>query len=191
MPVGAIESAPEGQSPRLIVARSISDAKAAIGMLNAAYPLLVVIRTSETDRRRLIDLFAGWSLGADGDSEWIGPNTLLLTPPGVAPVHIGRTGLATAVEQAFASEGEHPLPRSEEERLLPLAVSGSVSARRRLIDAYAALATMYAVRIRPKAMSESTAVRLAQEELERLVTFPSAGPLLANLFDGIAKLILA
>jgi hypothetical protein len=39
-------------------------------------------------------------------------------------------------------------------------------------------------------MSETTAVRMAQAELERLVAFPSTGPLLANLFDGIAKLLL-
>jgi hypothetical protein len=78
----------------------------------------------------------------------------------------------------------------EEELLLPQAVSGSVSARRRIVDAYAELATVYALRIRPESMSECTAVRLAQTELERLVTFPSTGPILANLFVGITKLLL-
>ncbi len=47
---------------------------------------------------------------------------------------------------------------------------------------------MCAMRIRPKGMSEVAAVGMAQAELERLVTSPSTGPLLANLSAGIAKL---
>jgi hypothetical protein len=172
------------------VIRSIADVKTAVGMLNAGLPVLVLIRTGEPDRRRVIDLLAGWTLGSGGESDRIGPNALLLSPPGSAPVHLGRTGLASAVEEAFASEGDNPISRAEEELLLPQAISGSVSARRRIIDAYAELATMYALRIRPKSMGEATAVRVAQTELERLVTFPSTGPILANLFDGISKLLL-
>jgi hypothetical protein len=160
-------------------------------MLNADHPVLVVIRTSDPDRRRVLDLLAGWSLGSGGESDRVGPNALMLSPPGSAPVHLGRTGLATAVEDAFASEGTRPISRTEEELLLPQAVSGSVSARRRIIDAYAELATMYALRIRPKTMAEATAVRVAQTELERLVTFPSTGPILANLLVGITKLLLS
>jgi hypothetical protein len=159
-------------------------------MLNADLPVLVVIRANEPDRRRVIDLLAGWTLGSGGESDRIGPNAFLLSRSGSAPVHLGRTGLASAVEDAFASEGAKPISRTEEEMLLPSAVSGSVIARRRIIDAYAELATMYALRIRPESMSESTAVRVAQAELERLVTFPSTGPILANLFDGITKLLL-
>lgn len=138
----------------------------------------------------MIDLLAGWTLGSGGESDRIGPNALLLSPPGSAPVHLGRTGLASAVEDAFASEGDRPISRTEEESLLPKAISGSLSARRRIIDAYAVLATMYALRIRPENMSESKAVQLAQSELERLVTYPSTGPILANLFGGINKLLL-
>jgi hypothetical protein len=70
-------------------------------------------------------------------------------------------------------------------------VAGSVSARRRLVDTYAELATMYALGIRPKTVSESRAVSVAQSELERLVSFPSTGPLLANLFEGINRLLLS
>jgi hypothetical protein len=158
-------------------------------MLNADLPVLVVIRADEPERRRVIDLLAGWTLGSGGESDRIGPNAFLLSRPGSAPIHLGRTGLASAVEDAFASEGDTPITRTEEEMLLPLAVSGSVPARRRIIDAYAELATMYALRIRPESMSESTAVRAAQAELERLVTFPSTGPILANLFEGISKLL--
>ncbi len=75
---------------------------------------------------------------------------------------------------------------------MPLAVAaGSTSARRRITDACGTLATMYAVRIRPQAISESTAGRLAQERLERLVSFPASGPLLVNLIDGVGKLFRA
>jgi hypothetical protein len=184
---GAISPPP---TSRLLVIRSVPDVKVAIGMLNAEIPVLVLIRTSEADRRRVVDLLAGWTLGSGGESDRIGPNALLLSPPGSAPVHLGRTGLASAVEDAFASEGGNPITREEEELLLPQAVRGSESARRRIIDAFAELATMYALRIRPNSMGEAAAVRVAQTELERLVTFPSTGPILANLFDGITKLLL-
>jgi hypothetical protein len=173
----------------MMVIRSVSDVKPAIAMLNAALPVLVVLRTSDEDRRRVLDLVAGWALGSGGESDRIGPNALLLTPPGSAPVHLGRTGLVSAVEDAFDGKRDAPISRAEEELLLPQAISGSVSARRRIIDAYAELATMYALRIRPESMSQSTAVRVAQIELERLVTFPSTGPILANLFVGITKLL--
>jgi hypothetical protein len=77
-----------------------------------------------------------------GDSDWIGPNSLMLGLPGSAPVHLGRTGLATAVEETFATDEGGPITKKEEELFLPQAVSGSVAARRRIIDAYTELATM-------------------------------------------------
>ena len=190
MPAEAVRAFTPDQPSRLMVIRSVSDVKQAIGMLNADLPVLVVIRADESDRRRVIDLLAGWTLGSGGESDRIGPNAFLLSRPGSAPIHLERTGLASAVEEAFASEGDKPITRTEEDVLVPRAVNGSVTARRRIIDAYAELATMYALRIRPKGMSESAAVRVAQAELERLVTFPSTGPILANLFGGINKLLL-
>jgi Cell division protein SepF len=190
VPIEATDGLPSNRGSRLQVVRSVSDVKVVIGLLNAGHPVLVVFRTSDSDRRRAVDLLAGWSLGAEGDSDWIGSNSLLVTPAGAPSVRLGRTGLATAVEGAFATDAGDPLSRSEEERLLSEAVKGSVPAQRRLIDTYAGLATTYALRIRPKTMSESRAVQLAQSEVERLVSFPSTGPLLANLFDGINKLLL-
>jgi hypothetical protein len=190
VPGEGVGATPSDQSGRLAVVRSVSDVKAAVGMLNAAYAVLVVIRTSESDRRRVIDLLAGWSLGAGGEADWIGPNAVLLRSPGTAPVHVGRSGLVSAVDDAFAGDDGRRISRGEEERLLRQAIGGSVTARRRLIDTYAELATMYALRIRPTGMGEATAVSTAQAELERLVAFPSKGPLLANLFDGIATLLL-
>jgi hypothetical protein len=153
--------------------------------------VLVVIRTSDSERRRAVDLLAGWSLGAEGESDWIGRNSLLVAPAGAMPVHLGRSGLANAVEDAFATEEGDPLSRAEEAPLLAEAMRGSAAARRRLIDNYTELATTYALRIRPKTMTEARAVQLAQSEVERLVSFPSVGSFLANLFDGINKLLLS
>jgi hypothetical protein len=191
VPLEAAGAVPSERDARLQIVRRVSDIKLVVGLLNAGHPVLVVFRADDSDRRRAVDLLAGWSLGADGDADWIGPNSLLLTPPGSAPVHLARTGLATAVEDAFAPDGGHPIARAEEELLRSQAVAGSVSARRRLVDTYAELATMYALGIRPKTVSESRAVSVAQSELERLVSFPSTGPLLANLFEGINRLLLS
>lgn len=72
-------------------------------------------------------------------------------------------------------------------RLLAQAISGSTAARRRLVDAYSELATLVALRIRPASVHEANAVRIAQTELDRLVTYPSVGPLLASLLEGIVR----
>jgi hypothetical protein len=55
------------------------------------------------------------------------------------------------------------------------------------IDSYAELAALFALKIRPRSVSEARAVRVAQEELDRLVMFPSKGPLLVSLVEGIIK----
>lgn len=56
-----------------------------------------------------------------------------------------------------------------------------------LIDAYSEFATLFALRVRPQSVDEAAAVRAAQQELERLVTYPSRGRLLASLVEGILK----
>jgi hypothetical protein len=173
--------------PRLSVMRVFADAKAMVAMLNAAYPVLVVLRTSEGDQLRTIDFLSGWALGSGGDVDRIGPNTILVRPPDCPPVRLAKSGFVSAVEEAFAGEGPEPLSRDEEERLIPQAVAGSLTARRRIIDTYAELATLFALKIRPRSVSEARAARVAQQELDRLVTFPSTGPLLASLVEGIAK----
>jgi Cell division protein SepF len=167
--------------------RVFADAKAVVAMLNAAYPVLVVLRTSEGDQLRTIDFLSGWALGSGGDVDRIGPNTILVRPPDCPPVRLAKSGFVSAVEEAFAGEGPQPLSRDEEERLIPQAVAGSLTARRRIIDTYAELATLFALKIRPRSVSEARAARVAQQELDRLVTFPSTGPLLASLVEGIAK----
>jgi hypothetical protein len=174
----------------MVVLRDFGDLKATTGLLKAGHPVFIVIRTPDTDLQRIMDLLAGWALGSDGELDRISPNTVLALPPGSVPVRLGRSGITSAVEEVFTSDDSIPMSREEEERLVPLAIAGSVSARRRLIDTYAELATLFALRIRPKAVSEAAAVGAAQEELDRLVSFPSQGPLLASLVDGIAKRLI-
>lgn len=108
-------------------------------------------------------------------------------PANCPAVQLAKRGFVSAVEEVFAGDGRRPLNRDEEERLIPQAVAGSVGARRRIIDAYAELATLFALKIRPRSVSETRAVRVVQQELDRLVTFPSEGPLLASLVEGITK----
>ncbi len=171
----------------MVVIRAFADIKVVIGILHADHPVLVVLRTSEEDERRVLDLLSGWALGSGGDVDRIGSSTVLARPADCPPVHLGRSGIASAVEEVFAGDGPRPLGRVEEERLLPQAVRGSVSAQRRIVDSYAELATLFALKIRPRSVSEAMAVRIAQEELDRLVRFPSRGPLLVSLVEGIIK----
>jgi Cell division protein SepF len=187
VPVEALGANPAPGTPRMAVIRTFTDTKAVVAMLKAAYPVLVVLRTSEREQQRVLDLLCGWALGSDGDMDRIGRNTVLARPPNCPPVRLGKSGVVSAVEEVFAGDGPQPLSRDEEERLLAQAVGGSVGARRRIIDTYAELATLFALKIRPRSVSEERAVRVAQQELDRLVTFPSKGPLLASLVEGIIK----
>jgi hypothetical protein len=49
-------------------------------------------------------------------------------------------------------QADSALSRDEEERLISQAAAGSVDARRRVIDAYAELATLFALEIRPRSI---------------------------------------
>jgi hypothetical protein len=173
----------------MVVIRGFGDTKAVTAMLQAGRPVFVVLRATNDDRRRVLDLLAGWALGSGGELDRIGPNTVLARPPHSGPVRLGRAGMVSAVDEVFMTDepGPHPLGRDEEERLLPLAASGSVSAQRRIIDSYAELATLFALRVRPRWTSEARAVQIAQEELDRLVRCPPRGPLLASLVEGVTK----
>jgi len=171
----------------MVVIRDFTDIKVVTAILQAAHPVFMVMRTSTDDGRRVLDLLSGWALGSGGDLDRIGPYTLLARPANCPPVLLGRSGIASAVEEVFAGDGPRPLSRDDEERLLPQAVRGSVSARRRIVDSYAELAALFALKIRPRAVSEASAVRIAQDELDRLVRFPSKGPLLVSLVEGIIK----
>jgi Cell division protein SepF len=174
-------------TPRLVVVREFGDIKAVTAMLQAAYPVFIVTRASEEDEKRVLDLLSGWALGSGGDLDRIGPNTVLARPVDCPPIPLRTDGITSAIEEVFATDGPPPLGRDEEERLLPQAVMGSEGARRRIVDSYTELATLFALKIRPRSVSEAVAVRMAQEELDRLVRFPSNGPLLVSLVEGIIK----
>jgi hypothetical protein len=174
-------------SPRMVVVRSFGDCKAATAILRSGRPVFLVLRTSEADRRRALDLLAGWAVGAGGELDRIGPNTVLARPADSGPVRLGRAGMVSAVDEVFQSDDRHPLSRDEEERLLPLAGRGSVGAQRRIIDAYTEFAALFALKLRPRELPEARAVQIAQDELDRVVRCPSKGPLLADLCEGIMK----
>jgi hypothetical protein len=171
----------------MVVIRSFPDCKAATAILQSGRPVFVVLRASTDDRRRVLDLLAGWALGSGGELDSIGPNTVLARPAHSGPVSLGRAGMVSAVDEVFRTDEPRPLARDEEERLLPLAARGSVSAQRRLIDAYAELAALFALKVRPRQLPEAKAVEIAQDELDRLVKCPPKGPLLAALCEGIAR----
>jgi hypothetical protein len=181
----AVGFVPSERLPRLVVVRTLGELKVVTAMLGARIPVLVLLRASEADDRRAVDILTGWALGSGGELDRIGANTVLARPAHSPAVHLGRSGMLSAVEEAFSRDGPAPMTRDEEERLLPLAVAGSVSARRRIVDTYAEFATVFALRVRRRSVSEAVAVRTAHEELDRLVTFPSQGPLLASLVEGI------
>jgi hypothetical protein len=181
------EGAP--RDARLVVIREFSGTKAVIELLNAGHPVLAVLRVPEAGRRRVLDLLTGWVLGSGGEMDMLGSNSALACPPGSEPVRLAASGMVSAVEEAFGEENS--LTRDDEERLLPMAVAGSVDARRKLLDAYTEFATLFALRIRPRSLPEGAAVRAAQDELDRLVQYPSKGPLLASLAEGIARRILS
>ena len=187
MPQQAVSALPDPGSPRMVVVRGFGDIKAVTAMLQAGRPVFVVLRATTDDGRRVLDLLAGWALGSGGDLDRIGPNTVLARPAHSGPVRLGRAGMVSAVDEVFMIDGPHPLGRDEEERLLPLAATGSVSAQRRIVDSYAELATLFALRVRPRLTPEARAVQIAQEELDRLVRCPPRGPLLASLVEGIIK----
>jgi hypothetical protein len=44
---------------RMAVIRTFGDTKALIALLNAGHPVLAVLRTSEEERRRVVDLLTG------------------------------------------------------------------------------------------------------------------------------------
>jgi hypothetical protein len=171
----------------MVVIRHFTDIKVVIAMLQAAHPVFIVTRTSEDDERRVLDLLSGWALGSGGNLDRIGPNTVIARPANCPPISLRRSGIASAVEEVLSADGTQPLSRDEEERLLLQAVRGSVSAQRRLVDSYAELATLFALKVRSRSVSEAAAVRVAQEALDRLVRVPSKGPLLVSLLEAIIK----
>src|ERR1700761_4612441 len=89
----------EHGSPRMVVVRSFGDCKAATAILQSGRPVFLVLRASEGDRQRALDLLAGWAVGAGGELDRIGPNTVLARPAHSGPVRLGRAGMVSAVDE--------------------------------------------------------------------------------------------
>lgn len=157
---------------RVVTVTSMLDAKAAVETLRSGFPMLLVLRCGDDDRQRVTDLLVGWSLGAGGSLDRLGPNALAARPPGTASVRLSGAGILSAVDEAFQAEGTRPLTREEEQHLIPLAAAGSAEARQRLLDGYAEVATLLALWLRPAHLEASSAISSAQEELERLIAWP-------------------
>ena len=185
----AVAPAPSGEpsQSRLAVVRTVREFKGVVALLRAGYPVLVVVPPAGAERQRVSDLLAGWAIGANGVLDRFSPNTVLARPPGSGAVRLGRGKFASAVEEIVRNDIPVPMTRPQAQELLAEATRPSLEARRRLIDTYSELATLVALRIRPVSVHAENAVRIAQDELERLVTHPSTGPLLANLLEGIIQ----
>lgn len=159
---------------------------AVLAIASADIAVLLVLRVDGGERQRVTDLVTGWASGAAASLDWLGDNTVALrSPRAVAPRLIGH-GLAGAVEHALTFDGTGPLTRDDEQRLRTQAAAGSPDARRRLIDAYAEIATLVALWLRPRHLAAELAARYAHEELDLLVTQPSTTPLLVVLVNHIA-----
>lgn len=168
------------------VVRSFSDVKQVLALLGAARPVLVVLRADDRERERVLDVLTGWAHGADADLDELGANAVVARPPGAQPVRLNRTDIVRRVEAAFATEHGATLTREEERELLLLAGAGSADARGRLSDAYAEIASVLALALRPTHVSQSTALRCAHDELDRLVGWPRPDvPMLVALTNAI------
>lgn len=182
--VGPNDRPPE---PRCVVIRGVDEVAAALALANADIAVLIVLRLDEPSRQRVTDIISGWSSGARAELDWLGANTVVLRTPRAPRLRLIEHGMAGAAERALSSDEPQRLDRAGEVSLRVSAAHGSADARRRLIDAYAELATLIALWLRPAGVSAEWATRCAHEELDALVTHRSSTPLLVELVERIAK----
>jgi len=164
----------------------MSEMPAVLAIANADIPVLVVLRVEGPDRQRITDVVTGWASGADAALDWLGANTVVLRSPRAPSPRLISHGLAGAVEHGLAIDSPAVLTRDGEALLLKQAAAGSVDALRRLIDAYAEIATLVALWLRPVHIPAERATRYAHEELDLIVTRASPRPLLVELVDRVA-----
>ena len=166
--------------------RAIGELPAVLALANSDVPVLLVIRVDEADRTRVADVITGWASGAGAEPDWLGANTVTLRTPRSPYVRLIDHGLTDTARRALTDDPP-PLTRGREARLREQARGGSVDATRRLIDAYAELATLLALWLRPETTSVERATRYAHEELDSIVARgPIATPLLVELVNRVA-----
>ena len=186
MPLALVGSEHQPPEPRCVVVRSVTEMPAALAIANADIPVLLVLRAEEGERQRVTDVVLGWASGAGAALDWLGANTVVLRSPRAAAPRLISHGLASAVQHALTAESPDVLTRDDEARLRQQAAAGSADARRRLIDAYAEIATLVALWLRPRHLSTELATRYAHEELDAITERPSATPLLVDLVNRVA-----
>ena len=186
MPLALVGSEHPPPEPRCVAVRGVTEVPAVLAIANADIPVLLVLLAEGIDRQRVSDVITGWANGAGAALDWVGPNTVVLRSPGAPALRLISHGLAGAVEQALTAEAPDALTREEEMRLRTQAGAGSADARRRLIDAYAEIATLVALWLRPRHLPAELATRYAHEELDVIVARPSTTPLLVALVNAVA-----
>ena len=162
-----------------------------LAIANADIAVLAVLHVGQTERQRVLDILAGWSSGAGVALDWLGANTVVLRSSRAPSLRLIDYGLADAVERALSVATAPTLHRDDEPRLWSEAAAGSPDARRRLIDAYAELATLVALWLRPRHLPVAVATRYAHEELDAVVRSPAPTPLLVTLVDRIGERLTA
>lgn len=164
--------------------REFADVKAGVAHLVGGLSVVFVFRMDEPDRRRALDLLAGWEFGSGGTLDRVGPNTVAARPPGATAVRLHRAGVVPVLEELFGGGEQRPLGREEEDALRPLAAQGSADARRRLTDAYSEVATTLSLLLRPAHLPVAAAVAIAGQELDAIVAWQSSRrPLLVELIE--------
>ncbi|MEO5841759.1 MAG: hypothetical protein ABIQ73_07815 [Acidimicrobiales bacterium] len=186
MPLALVGSENRPPEPRCVVVRTVAEMPAILAMANADIAVLLVLRLDKGDRQRVADMVIGWASGAAATLDWLGDSTVVLRSPRAQSPRLIHHGLAGAVEHALTAATPRLLTPDDERRLRTQAGAGSAAARRRLIDAYAEVATLVALWLRSPQLSAQSATRYAHEELDALVARPSATPLLVELVNLIA-----
>jgi hypothetical protein len=170
-----------------MVVRAVAELPAVLAIANADIAVLVVLHLDAIEHQRVTDVLAGWSSGAGVALDWLGANTVTLRSPRATSIRLISHGLADATERALSAASTSTLTRDDEPRLWSLAAAGSPDARRRLIDAYAEIATLVAMWLRPRHLPVPLVTRYAHEELDAVVGSPSTTPLLVTLVNRIAE----
>ena len=190
MPLALVGSESTPPEPRCLVVRSVTELPAVLAIANADIAVLLVLRLDAIERQRVTDVLTGWSSGSGSALDWLGANSVILRTPSAPPARLINHGPAAAAERALAATSPNILSRDDESRLWSQAAAGSPDARRRLIDAYAEVATLVAMWLRPRHIPVSLATRCAHEELDVVVGSPSTTPLLVALVNRIAERVV-
>jgi hypothetical protein len=175
-----------GWMPATIAVRVLDDLRPVAAVAAGGRPVLVVLPADRALRRRIVDVLSGCSIGVCGSLHKVAANTFLLCPSGVDVPPDVRRHLRELGEDDDGVLPPGPIEPFDEELLRLAAAAGDADAHRRLVDAHAELAAVVAGILRPASTSLPTALRVAQEELERAIAADSRRPLLVALVVGIA-----